>query len=166
MRKTTPLALLAALLIAAPLASAGHSVSISNASEAAPGTYTIDVDVSGFQLVDFTGRDAKKGEGHIHYLVNGEDACKADKADCAAPTDYATTATSFTFKDLEAGDVIKVVLVLSNHSNSGTDADGRLNGGEVSDTLTVETRPMGIPGFETVAVIAAVAAALLVLRRK
>lgn len=165
MKRTLILVAIGAMLLA-PVASAKHSVSITNAEEAEEGSYTINVDVEGFTLRDFQGQSGKtKGSGHIHYLVNGEDACKAGKADCDAPTDYATPKTSFTFKNLEDGDKITVELVLDDHTASGTDENGNLDGSRVTDTVTVGASN-GIPGFEAVAVIAGLGALAFVARRR
>ncbi len=155
---------LAALMLI-PVAQAAHSATITNKDSATPGTYTVEVDVENFRLVDFQGRDAKKGEGHIHYLVNGNDACSAGKADCSAATDYATTSKSFTFKNLEDGDVITVELVLSDHGPSGTDSNGNLNDKRVTDSVTVSSSN-GTPGFGMIAGLAAIGAVAALMRRK
>jgi hypothetical protein len=135
--KTLALSLIAAALLLVPAAAAKHSVSISNAGDAEPGTYTMNVNVENFKLVPFAGKQDLKGEGHIHYLVNGKDACSAKKADCKAPTDYATTAKSFKFTNLKAGDKLQAELVLSGHGPSGTDAAGDLDGSRVLSKETV-----------------------------
>lgn len=166
MRKTTLLlGLLLTAIVAAPIASAAHGVTILNKDEARPGTYTIELDVEKFTLKDFqdTSGQPVKGEGHIHYLVNGEDACSAGKADCSAPTDYATASKTFTFKDLEEGDKITVELVLNDHTASGTDNQGNLNGARVLDSVSVKD-DRGVPGFELLALVAAIGA-VLALRR-
>lgn len=165
MKRTLIFAAIAALLLA-PVASAAHSVSINNANSIGTGTQTVSVDVDGFNLVSFAGKDAKKGEGHIHYLVNGQDACTAGKADCSAPTDYATTAKSFTFINLEEGDEITVELVLSDHTASGTDSNGNLNGGRVLDTATVSADSNDAPGFEIAALLAGLVGLAFLARRK
>ncbi len=154
-----------AILMLVPAATAAHSVAITNKGDAEPGTYTIEVDVEKFRLTDEFG-EATKGEGHIHYLVNGKDACSAGKADCAAATDYATASKSFTFKNLEEGDVITVELVLANHQPSGTDGNGELNGNRVTDEVTVTASSNGMPGFEIVAGLAVLGAVVAVMRRK
>lgn len=159
------LAAFVAALMLVPAAAAAHDVTIKNKNDATPGTYTIEVDVDKFNLVDFQGRDAKKGEGHIHYLVNGKDACSAGKATCNAATDYATTNTRFTFKNLDDGDIITVELVLSNHAASGTDSNGNLNSQRVTDTVTVG-ESKGAPGFEVLALVAVLGAALVLVRRR
>lgn len=147
MRCTIVLALLAALMLV-PLASAKHAVEMTS-GKLGEGTQTVEVEVSNFKLVPFAGKMGTaahvKGEGHIHYFVNGKDACSAGKATCAAPTDYATTATSFTFKDLKEGDKVSVELVLSDHGPSGTDAGGNLDGSSVKTEKSVAQGSAGIP---------------------
>lgn len=91
---------------------------ISASGTPATGAYTMRVDVEDFDLVDFAGKTSnEEGQGHIHFLVNGKDACSAGKATCAAPTDYATTKTSFAFKGLVKGDKITAELVNNDHSS-------------------------------------------------
>lgn len=164
------LAALLGALVLAPLASAAHSVTVSS-GKAEEGTYTMTVNVDKFTLVPFAGKTGaeahKKGEGHIHYLVNGLDACSSGKADCAAPTDYATTSKSFTFTNLEEGDVLQAELVLSDHTGSGTDANGNLDGSRVlSGEIKVAGNGMGIPAPAAVVLALALLAAALVARRK
>jgi hypothetical protein len=159
------LAGLAALVLAAPMASAAHSVTVTSGS-ADGSTYTMTVNVDKFTLVDFAGKSAKKGEGHIHYLVNGQDACSAGKADCRAPTDYATTAKSFTFTNLEKGDKLRAELVLSDHTASGTDANGNLNGARVLSEEVVVKGSMGLPSPAGVLVALGLLGLAFVARRK
>lgn len=147
------------VLLLAPLASAGHSIERTS-GKATPGDHTMTVDVKGFTLVPFAGKSGaeahKKGEGHIHYLVNG----------APAPGDYATTATTFTFKDLKAGDRISAELVLSDHSPSGTDASGTLDGSRVlTAEATVSEKAMGIPGASPVLVLGLLVALAVASRR-
>ena len=168
MRTTTLLLGLAAALLLAPLASAKHTVEITS-GKIGTGTETVDVEVTGFKLVPFAGKTGTaahvKGEGHIHYLVNGKDACSAGKADCSAPTDYATTSTSFTFKGLKEGDKVTVELVLSDHTPSGTDAAGNLDGSKVLTQASVNGSAMGAPSPSFVLLGLALLGAVLVLRR-
>lgn len=164
MRTKIILAALVAGLLLAPAASAAHSVTITSGKIKA-GDSSITVSVDKFRLVDFTGRDAVKGEGHIHYLVNGKDACSAGKATCAAPTDYATTATTFKFKDLKEGDKITVELVLSNHGPSGTDSAGNLDGKTRVLTEATVADSMGIPSVPFALLALGLVALAFVARR-
>lgn len=168
MRTSILISALVAALLLAPMASAAHSVAISSGKVKA-GDTTITVTVDKFKLVPFADKTASnnhvKGEGHIHYLVNGKDACSAGKATCAAPTDYATTATSFTFKDLKEGDKITVELVLSDHGPSGTDAAGNLDGKTRVLTEATVADSMGIPGVPVALLAMALVALAFVVRR-
>lgn len=156
--KTLVSASLIALLLA-PVAAAGHSVSITS-EKAKEGDYTMTVDVKGFNLVPFagkTGADAhKKGEGHIHYLINGN----------PAPGDYATTSKSFTFRDLKAGDKVAAELVLSDHTASGTDSAGTLDGSRVLVESSVAGSSMGIPGPSPMLAMALLIGLVALLRRR
>ena len=169
MRTTIVLAVAAAALLLVPAAAAKHTVEITS-GKIGTGTETIDVEVTGFKLVPFAGKTGEaarvKGEGHIHYLVNGKDACSVGKADCSAPTDYATTSTSFTFKGLKEGDKVTVELVLSDHTPSGTDAAGHLNGAQVLTERTVSSSSMGIPSPSFALLGLAVLGLAVALRRQ
>ena len=150
----TTLATLVAAVLLAPLANAAHSVTITS-GDAKAGDYTMSVTVDKFKLVPFEGKGPVKGEGHIHYLIN----------DKAAPGDYATTATTFTFKDVKAGDKLSAELVLSDHTSSGTDANGNLNGGRVLTNL-VTVGAAGAPGVGPLLLIGLLGLAGLVARRR
>lgn len=171
MNRITRIALvgLATLLVAAPLVSAAHSVAITS-GKADDSSYTMTVKVDKFNLVPFAGKSGaeahKKGEGHIHYLANGKDACSAGKADCAAPTDYATTATTFTFKNLKDGDKLQAELVLSDHTPSGTDANSNLDGSRVLSSEVNVDEGMGIPAAPAMLVAVAILGLAFILRRR
>lgn len=168
MRTNIILAALVAGLLLAPVASAAHSVTITS-GKIKPGDSSITVSVDKFNLVPFADKTATnnhvKGEGHIHYLVNGKDACSAGKATCAAPTDYATTATTFKFKDLKEGDKITVELVLSDHGPSGTDSAGNLDGKTRVLTEATVADSMGIPGVPVALLALGLVALAFVARR-
>ncbi|MEK6985104.1 MAG: MYXO-CTERM sorting domain-containing protein [Candidatus Thermoplasmatota archaeon] len=158
MNKLTTLGLAAvAVLVLIPAAQAAHSVTVSS-GDAKAGEYTMTVNVSdNFKLVDFNTATEKhkKGEGHIHYLIN----------DKAAPGDYATTSKSFTFKDLKAGDKVSAELVLSDHTASGTNSAAVLDGSRVlSSVITVGSA--GAPGAGPLLVLGLLALAGVVARRK
>lgn len=152
--KTAILLLVSAMMLA-PMASAGHSVTVTS-GDATGSTYKMTVDVKGFNLVDFTGKDAKKGEGHIHYLING----------APAPGDYATTSKSFTFTGLKDGDVLTAELVLSDHTGSGTDENGNLNGKSVKSSEVVVGESNGAPSIGLIAGAGALLGIALLVRRK
>lgn len=98
---------LVSLALAAPVA-ADHSVKITTTPPSDGGTYTMRVDIDKFSLVPVGQKnDQTRGEGHVHYLINGS----------PAPGDYATTADSFTFRDLKPDDVVGVELVHNDHSS-------------------------------------------------
>lgn len=151
------------LLVIAPVASAGHGISIVS-GEPEGDTYEMEVEVTGFNLVPFQDRDAKKGEGHIHYLANGQDACAANKADCSAPTDYATPKKSFTYTNLEGGDVLNAELVLSNHQPSGTDSSGNLDNSRVLASEVQVSNSSPAPGL--LVAIGALALVGIAMRRR
>jgi hypothetical protein len=154
----TMLALTAFGILLAPLAAASHSVELTSGKPKA-GDYTMTVDVQNFNLVPFAGKSGadahKKGEGHIHYLIN----------DKPAHGDYATTSKTFTFHDLKAGDKVSAELVLSDHSASGTDSSGTLDGSRVLSEASVEGGGMGIPGISPVLLLGLLAGLALLFRR-
>lgn len=155
---------IAGLVLLAPSVAARHTITITSDAPR-EGTATLTVDVQNFNLVPFAGKAAMKGEGHIHYLANGKDACSAKRADCKAATDYATPAKTFTYTNLDKGDQLQAELVLSDHKPSGTDANGNLDGSRVlSKELTV--KGAGIPGFEFIFVLAAVSGIVFLGRRR
>lgn len=159
-------ALLFALMI--PAASAAHSITITNANDISTGTFTARVDVENFNLRDFSGQSGQtKGSGHIHYLVNGIDACTAGKGqNCDSnPAAYATASKTFTYANLEKGDVIQAELVLDDHTGSGTDSSGNLNGQRVLSQEVSVGGSMSTPGVGPLAMIAGLGA-LAFLRRK
>lgn len=150
-----PLLLLVSTLMLAPFAAAAHSATITS-GDADGSTYTMTLNVQGFNLVSFEGKDAKKGEGHIHYLVNG----------APAPGDYATTSKSFTFTGLKDGDVLSAELVLSDHTASGTNSAGQLNGARVLSDEVVVGESNGTPGFGLLIGAGALLGLALIVRRK
>lgn len=132
------------LVLTVPLAGA-QQIEITSGPAVAP-EYTIEVDVTGFNLVDYSTRDAnREGEGHIHYLVNGDPATE--------DLGYATPSTQFTFTDLSVGDTVSAQLVNNDHTPL--------------DPAVKATQEVGAgtPGFHAVAAIVAVGGGLLVHRR-
>lgn len=128
-QKRIPVGMLAFALAAfvflaiAPDVRAGHAVEITSGAADA-GSYTMKVDVSGFKLVEVGSTDQNtKGEGHIHYLLNGKPADGA----------YATTATSFTYEGLKEGDVLTVELVNNDHSSTDPKATSSLTVGAMGE---------------------------------
>lgn len=132
------------LVFALPLVGA-QSIEITSGPAVAP-EYTMQVDVTGFDLVDYSSRDSNRdGEGHVHYLVNGEPATD----DLA----YATPSTQFTFSGLSVGDTVAAQLVNNDHSplDPTVQADQEVGA--------------GTSGFHAAAAIAAVGLALIAHRR-
>ena len=155
MRTTTVLfAAFAVAIILAPAAAAKHTIEITS-GKPKKGEYTMTVEVANFNLVPFAGKQPTKGEGHIHYLVNG----------APAEGDYATPSKSFTFKGLKAGDKVGAELVLSDHSASGTDAAGTLDGSRVLAESSVASS-MGIPALPGVALAVALVGLAALARRR
>jgi hypothetical protein len=159
-------ALLALLVLFAPGALAKHSVTITSAAPK-EGDYLMTVDVANFNLVPFAGKSAMKGEGHIHYLINGK-ACDpttlagADQDKCGGT--YATPQKSFQYKGLKSGDKVAAELVLSDHKASGTDSAGNLDGSRVLTESSVKGG-MGVPGPGILVLAVLLAGAALVRRR-
>ncbi|MES2153589.1 MAG: hypothetical protein V4510_00450 [bacterium] len=76
-----------------------------------PGQYTMDVVPIGVELVQPGIAEDTRGEGHLLYTLNGQacvDPCSTEPAE--------TTSTTFTFHDLQVGDVVGVEL-LNNHGS-------------------------------------------------
>lgn len=96
------------MLVVVPAVSAAPSLKIASAPPKEAGPYTLVIEVAGFDIVAYAGHaNNRPGEGHIHYLLNGE----------PAPGDYATTAKSFAFPDLKKGDSVSAELVNNDHSS-------------------------------------------------
>lgn len=143
-RRTT--AVLAAVLVALLLAPTAAAATLRIASAGPkPGDHVLRVEVGDFRLVGVQASPANRaGEGHIHYLLNGK----------AAPGDYATPATDFTFRGLKDGDSIGAELVNNDHSS-------------LSPQVLASQKVGGaLPGFEPLLALAAVGAALLGFRRR
>jgi MYXO-CTERM domain-containing protein len=148
MATSSTLAVLAtATLFLIALAPSAEAASIRIASGAVqPGDHTLRVEVGDFRLAPVSGNPTNRaGEGHIHYLLNGK----------AAPGDYATPQTSFTFTGLKAGDEVGAELVNNDHTSLTP---------RVLAASKVATA--GAPGFEGLAALAAVGVAILALRRR
>lgn len=159
------IALLGALVLLAPAAMAKHTVTVTSGTPQA-GDYLLAVDVANFNLVPFAGKSAMKGEGHIHYLINGKPCdpatlTGADRDKCGAT--YATTAKSFQYKGLKAGDKVGAELVLSDHTASGTDANGNLDKSRVLTESSVKAAGAPGPAFLLIAIALA---GMAVLRRR
>lgn len=138
-------AMVVALVLVAPVAQA-QNLEIASGPAVAP-EYTMRVDVSGFDLVDYRNRDTNRdGQGHIHYLVNGEPATD--------DMSYATPSTTFTFTGLGVGDTVGAQLVNNDHSPVEP---------EVKATQEVGA---GTPGFTGLAVIFAIVVALGAIRHR
>jgi hypothetical protein len=154
------LAPVAGLLLLATAVNAA-SLTINSAAPSA-GSYTMKVDVSGFSLKPLGTTPNAANQGHIHYLVKlagtteFKDACSAGRATCAAATDYATPNTSFTFKDLKAGDIVAARLVNNDHSNLSPD---------VLQQQTVKASAKSSPGAGILLVAAALAVAAFARRK-
>lgn len=144
-RTTTTLIVAAtALLLLAP-AAAAQSIEIATGPATAP-EYPMQVEVDSFDLVDYADRNSNnEGEGHIHYLVNGEPATD--------DLSYATTSTTFTYEDLGVGDTVSAQLVNNDHSPI-----------EPTAKATQEVGA-GTPGFALPATLAAVGVAVVLIRR-
>lgn len=138
--------LVSAALMTAPTVLADHSVKITTTPPADGGSYTMKVDVSKFSLVPVGQKSSNvKGEGHIHYLVNGK----------PAEGEYATTKTSFTFTGLKQGDVVGVELVNHDHSSTDPKASSTQTVGEVNES----------PSLALPAIMLGAVAAMLLVRR-
>lgn len=135
--------LLAVLVVPAVQA---QSIEIASGPAVAP-EYTMRVDVSNFALVNFESRDSNQdGEGHIHYLVNGDPATE--------DLSYATPSETFTYEGLSVGDTVTARLVNNDH----TPLDPK-----VQATQEVGA---GTPGFTALAGIVGLVVALGLLRHR
>lgn len=144
-RRATPFVLLTlfSLLLAAGAASAA-SISITSGGSKA-GTYPMTVEVGDFRLAPVSATPANRaGEGHIHYLINGQ----------PAPGDYATNAKSFTFNNLKNGDEVGAELVNNDHSALSP------------KTIATSKVGAGVPGFEPLVLLGALAVAISLVRRR
>lgn len=79
---------------------------------------TVSVDVSRFTLVDKLGQPNVPGEGHLHYFLDVAPPTTPGVPAVTAPGTYvATTATSYTWTGLSAGEhMVSVELVNNDHT--------------------------------------------------
>ncbi|MEK6985067.1 MAG: hypothetical protein AABX89_01625 [Candidatus Thermoplasmatota archaeon] len=132
----------------------GGAILLTATPKAPEATLTVNVGQFGLVPVSATPTNAA-GKGHLHFLLNGA-ACQ-DTTKC--PGFYATDATSFVYTNLVEGDKIGVEVVNSDHTS--------LSPRIVMEQTVVKGAPtISTPGFELVALVAALGAALVVLRRK
>ena len=82
------------------------------------GDITVSVRVTNFTLVPEYGRPFRQGEGHLHYYMGVGVPEQAGASSAVAPISYAaTTATSYTWRDIPAGTyTFTVELANNDHS--------------------------------------------------